>query len=83
MFIGSELEFNKMTKYFYVDRTLPKKRLSDAEMVEINSLYRVIGRDKPAIFMQWLLTIAVVVFGLCLGYALLLLAPRNRQLRAG
>jgi len=26
MFIGSELEFNSMTKYFYTDRTLPKKR---------------------------------------------------------
>jgi hypothetical protein len=36
MFIGSELEFNAMTKYFYTDRTLPKKRLSDSEMVEIN-----------------------------------------------
>ena len=32
MFIGSELEFNAMTKYFYADLTLPKKRLSSAEL---------------------------------------------------
>ena len=44
VFIGSQLEFNSMTKYFYVDRTLPKRKLSEAEMLEINRLYRVIGR---------------------------------------
>ena len=43
MWDGRELEFNAMTKYFYVDRTLPKKRLTEAEMLEINRLYRVIG----------------------------------------
>ncbi|MEI9407306.1 hypothetical protein [Mesorhizobium salmacidum] len=43
MFIGSELEFNAMTKYFYTDRTLPKKRLSNSEMIEINGLYRVMA----------------------------------------
>lgn len=43
MFIGRELEFNPMTKYFYIDYTTPKKRLSEAEMVEINRLYRIIG----------------------------------------
>jgi hypothetical protein len=32
-----------MTKYFYVDRTLPKKKLTQSEMIEINSLYRTIG----------------------------------------
>jgi hypothetical protein len=41
---ASELEFNPMLKYFYTDRTQPKKRLSDSEMVEINRLYRIIGR---------------------------------------
>jgi hypothetical protein len=46
MFLGKELEFNAMTKYFYVDRSLPKKRLSEAEMIEINSLYRIIGEDE-------------------------------------
>ena len=44
VFRGHDLEFNPMTKYFYTDRTVPKKRLTEAEMVEINSLYRVIGR---------------------------------------
>jgi hypothetical protein len=42
-FLGSELEFNSMTKYFYMDRTLPKKKLTPDEMAEINHLYRVIG----------------------------------------
>jgi hypothetical protein len=42
-FLGSELEFNSMTKYFYTDRTVPKKRLTADEMLEINRLYRVIG----------------------------------------
>ena len=44
VFIGSQLEFNPMTKYFYTDRSLPKKKLSEAEMIEINRLYRTIGR---------------------------------------
>ena len=43
-FVGSELEFNSATKFFYVDRTIPKKRLSEEEMIQINNLYRVIGR---------------------------------------
>lgn len=43
-FIASELEFNSMTKYFYTDRTLPKRRLSEDEMLEINKLYRVIAQ---------------------------------------
>jgi len=42
-FLGAELEFNSMTKYFYTDRTIPKKRLTMDEMLEINRLYRVIG----------------------------------------
>lgn len=46
VFIGRELEFNSMTKYFYTDRTVPKKRLTEAEMLEINHLYRIIGRCK-------------------------------------
>src|SRR5262249_55638151 len=43
MFAADELEFNIMTKYFYADRTLPKKRLTEAEMEEINRLYRIVG----------------------------------------
>ena len=33
-----DLEFNPMTKYFYVDRSVPKKKLTDSEMEEINRL---------------------------------------------
>jgi len=43
VFLGHELEFNSMTKYFITDRTVPKKKLTEAEMVEINRLYRIIG----------------------------------------
>jgi hypothetical protein len=83
MFIGSELEFNAMTKYFYTDRTLPKKRLSGTEMVEINGLYRVIGHDEQAILMRWLTIIGLVVVGFCLGSVLLLLIRRTRRVPAG
>ena len=44
VFVGNELEFNSMTKYFYEDRSLPKKKLSENEMLAINQLYRIIGR---------------------------------------
>ncbi len=44
MWPGKELEFNSMTKYFYVDRTQPKKKLTEEEMLEINKLYRLIGQ---------------------------------------
>lgn len=44
VFLGRDVEFNSMTKFFYADRTIPKRRLSDVEMQEINDLYRVIGR---------------------------------------
>jgi len=83
MFIGSELEFNTMTKYFYTDRTLPKKRLSDTEMVEINGLYRAIGHDEQAILMRWLTIIGLVVVGFCLGFALLLLIRRSLRVPGG
>ena len=43
-FLGSELEFNPMTKFFYDDYSMPKMKLSEEEMEEINPLYRVIGR---------------------------------------
>jgi hypothetical protein len=45
-FVGSELEFNSMTKYFYTDRSVPKRRLTEDEMQEINRLYRIIGNDE-------------------------------------
>lgn len=44
VFLGHELEFNSMTKYFYTDRSIPKKKLTEVEMLEINRLYRSIGR---------------------------------------
>lgn len=43
VFMGRDLEFNAMTKYFYTDRSIPKHRLSEAQMLEINRLYRIIG----------------------------------------
>jgi len=43
VFIGRELEFNAMTKYFHTNRSLPKKRLTEAEMLNINEYYRDIG----------------------------------------
>lgn len=43
VFPGHELEFNSMTKYFITDRSVPKKKLTEAEMLEINRLYRIIG----------------------------------------
>jgi len=49
MFRGSDLEFNAMTKLFYTNRDLPKKRLTEAEMLQINSLYRTIGRCESEI----------------------------------
>jgi len=44
VFLGQDLEFNAMTKMFYADRSLPKRKLTEAEMIEINGLYRIIGR---------------------------------------
>ena len=43
VFPGRDLEFNANTKYFYTNRSLPKKKLTEAEMLEINRLYRIIG----------------------------------------
>ena len=43
MFLGAEVEFNPNTKYYYTDYSMPKKKLSNEEMEEINRLYRVIG----------------------------------------
>jgi hypothetical protein len=43
-FPGDQVEFNPMTKFFYTDRSLPKLKMTESEMIEINRLYRVIGR---------------------------------------
>lgn len=49
VFVGTQLEFNSQLKYFYADRSLPKKKLTRAEMQEINRLYRVIGNCQDQI----------------------------------
>jgi len=49
VFRGQDLEFNGNTKYFYTDRSLPKKKLTEPEMLEINRLYRVIGHCEEQI----------------------------------
>jgi hypothetical protein len=46
VFFGHGLEFNPMTKYFYTDRSVPKKRLTEEEMLEINRLYRIIAQNE-------------------------------------
>lgn len=46
MFLASELEFNANTKFYYTDLTLPKKKLTEPEMLHINELYRYIGQRR-------------------------------------
>jgi hypothetical protein len=46
VYIGPELEFNPMTKFFYTNWSVPKKKLNESEMLEINRLYRIIGQDE-------------------------------------
>jgi hypothetical protein len=53
MFIGGELDFDAVTKYFHTDRNLPKKRSSVAEMAEINGPYRVMGQADRALPTRW------------------------------
>ena len=72
MFIAAELEFNPMTKYFYTDRTLPKRELSEDEMLEVNRLYRIIGRDEQA-HASRLTLIALTLLGVTLGGSALIL----------
>lgn len=69
MFLGGELEFNAMTKYFYLDRTLPKKRLSEDEMLEVNDLYRAIARNNQAMGRWWTTVGSLVALGLLLAAA--------------
>jgi hypothetical protein len=44
VWVGKTLEFNPSTRYFYDDLSVPKKKLTDDEMTEINRLYKIIGR---------------------------------------
>ncbi len=48
-FLGKDLEFNSMTKLFYTDRKLPKKKLDEREMLEINQQYRLIAQYRKII----------------------------------
>lgn len=73
MFDGSELEFNAMTKYFYTDRTVPKKKLTGAEMAEINGLYRAIGRSDGAASLRWWTIAGLTAIAISLASALFLL----------
>ena len=82
MFYGRDLEFNAMTKYFYTDRTRPKARLSQADMLEINRLYRVIARDDAASAAQ-LQTTALLVLAFLSGIFVLFLIWRPRSRGAG
>lgn len=90
VFIGGQLEFNSMTKYFYTDRTVPKKRLTEAEMLEINQLYRTIAQSAQKIeqlkgqegfsitrMSGFTVGAALIVIGLVLGGAYLLLPARR------
>ncbi|HZZ19510.1 MAG TPA: hypothetical protein VFE25_09080 [Opitutaceae bacterium] len=42
-FRSQDREFNAQTKFFYMDRSLPKKRLSAGEMAELDVVYHKIG----------------------------------------
>lgn len=44
VFPAKDVAFNSMTKYFYTDRSVPKRKLTDAEMLQINQLYRIIAQ---------------------------------------
>ena len=75
MFYGDALEFNAQTKYFYTDRTLPKRRLSEDEMLEINRLYRIIGRAQHARTMRTM-AFVILLIGFVLAATLVFFARR-------
>jgi hypothetical protein len=81
MFLGRDLEFNAMTKYFYTDRTRPKARLTQDDMIEINRLYRVIARDEAALSIR-LQNSGLLVLVFLSGVALLLVIWRRRPAAA-
>jgi len=81
VFIGHELEFNSMIKLFYADRSCPKRKLSEPAMLEINHLYRILGRSEQQLAelqkdepQQALLTLLVSNRIYVAGAALFLLA---------
>ena len=46
---SSDCEFNPQTKYFYLSRTVAKKKLSDVEYAELTRLYHLLGQQEKAI----------------------------------
>lgn len=50
VFRSADTEFNEMTKYFIINRSVPKKKLTESEMLEINRLYRIIGKCRKDLF---------------------------------
>lgn len=95
VFLGDELEFNPMTKFFYTIRSLPKKRLTEVEMIEINRLYRIIGRCNqqleelqnppplPEKIQQWTVAhkpVVAVIVGLLLVMLVFLRRRKSREL---
>ena len=46
---AADCEFNPQTKFFFTDRNVPKKKLTDAENREIVRLYRILGKDETII----------------------------------
>jgi len=91
VFLGHELEFNSMTKYFYTDRSVPKKRLTEAEMIQINDLYRIIGhcnqkleelQNPPSTLANahlWITTHKPIVGGIVAGLAVILFFLRRNR----
>lgn len=62
VFLGRQLVFNRLTKYFVTDRSVPKKKLTKAELLEITRLYRIIGHCDQQLFD--LLKPRTIIFGL-------------------
>jgi hypothetical protein len=89
VFLSSDLEFNPMTKYFYTDRFLPKMKLTEDEMVEINQLYRIIGQctdrladltnpDPPLLRIQkWVIAHKPATVGILAGLLVVLMLVRR------
>ena len=45
-YCSADCEFNPQTKFFYTNRDVPKKKLTDAENQEVVRLYRILGKDE-------------------------------------
>jgi hypothetical protein len=41
---ADQVAFNPNTKLLYLDRTTPKKKLTEVEMIEVNALFHVMGK---------------------------------------